>query len=839
MNHAGHPRPLPAMCATPPRVRPTARDGLWRQAWRQLLGWALRLWGLLRRAPLCLAVVWLTGAWLTPAQATPTYVVNEATILPGPCKHFEDGKPVQLPDDWRAHKIKPPAVACYRAHLYMPRSPTVPWALRIDRLPGNHRVTVNGVQLSTRHMESEAITSMATLPYLIELPVNVLLAGDNDIEIDVRMNPFRKPGISPLQAGPLADMRDDFDRWVDLTVYLPQMLNMSVAGMALFILLAWRARPRDVLFAYFGALMLIICGRNALYFVETISWPTPVVDWLFYASHAVTAYYQVMFGFSYSGIKVNRLVWPLRMVGFGLPLIGLGVMGTPHLDTLRLIAYPLMMGGGIFVVYKIVQTAWTKHWLEAMAMTLGPVGTMVSMTHDYLFLTPLLDVTDLYWTPYFAPVIFLGFALTLMRKFIEAMSLSERMNVTLEERVAERTRALEAANQSKTRFLAAASHDLRQPTAAIGLLVSLLRQQAKSPETRDLANMLDEAVASMESLLVGLLDISKLDAGAVKPDFQSVCLQDVFQAVRVHEQSAADAKGLRLRFRMPRQADGQHLMVLTDPMLLHSVLRNLVANAIRYTDHGGVLVAARRRGKHRLRIEVWDTGMGISPEHRERVFEEFYQVGNKARDRSRGIGLGLAIVRRTASVLGEQITLQSRVGRGSCFAIELPLNLVPVRRNTPVEAPRQPLSGRVVWLVEDDMLLRRALGEMLHSWGATTRTWPDAEALLDDLPTLLHNADDEHLPDTLISDYRLPGMNGLQLCQTLSVQLRALSRELQSLIISGDTDPAELARLSDSGQEVLAKPFRSERLLERLQARRAPRHFSLPRNAPDLGPAPL
>ncbi len=764
---------------------------------------------------LCLALC-MAGA----AQAAPTFIVDQASLSPGSCAEQQEGRTIKLPDDWRTLGIKPPAVGCYRVRLYMPRSPVVPWALRIDRLPGNHRVTVNGIQLSTRHMEGTTITSMATLPYLIELPVNVLLAGDNDIEIDVRMNPFRKPGIAPMQAGPLTDMRDEFDRWAGLTVDLPQTLNMSVAGMALFLLLAWRARPRDVIFGYFGCLMLVMCGRNALYFVETIGWPAPVVDWFFFAAQAVSTYYVALFGLSYANISLNRLLWPLRFMGFGFPVIGLVAMGTPYLDTLRLIAYPILMITGVWVVSRVVQTAWTRHWLEAIAMTLGPVGTFISVAHDYLFLTPYLDVTALYWTPYCVPIIFLGFALTLMRKFIDAMNLSERMNITLEERVAERTRALEAANQSKTRFLAAASHDLRQPTAAIGLLVSLLRQQAKDPGVKDLTNMLDEAVASMESLLVGLLDISRLDAGAVKPEFQSVGLHDVFQAVRVHEKSAADGKGLRLRFRLPRGVPGSQLMVLTDPMLLHSVLRNLVANAIRYTHSGGVLVAARRRGKHRLRIEVWDTGMGIAPDQLDRIFEEFYQVGNSARDRNRGIGLGLAIVRRTASILGEQVTVHSRLGRGSCFAIELPLNLVTSKRAEAPTAPTQPLTGRVIWLVEDDILLRRAIGEMLHSWGARTRTWADGEALLDELPALINDGDEESLPDTLITDYRLPGINGLHLVQTLGVHLRSQGHQLHSLIITGDTDPAEIARLSASGQEVLSKPFRSERLLERLNARR-------------------
>lgn len=767
----------------------------------------------------CWCLLWLAGT----VAASPNLVIDSATLAPGTCAEQRLGRGVSLPDDWRQLGIHPPAVYCYRAQLNLPTKPQEPWALRIDRLPGNHRISVNGQTLSTRHMEGEQITSMAPLPYLTELPAQVLQAGQNDIAIDVRMNPFRKPGIAPMEAGILSEMRDDFDRTTLLTVDLPQMLNMSVAGMALFVLFAWRSRPRDVIFAYFGWMMLIMCGRNGLYFIETISWPTPVVDWLFFATHSVTTYFQVLFGLAYSNTRISSNITPLRIMGFGVPVMGLLAMGTPYLDVLRLVAYPLMMAGGVWVVYKIIRTAWSRHWMEASAMTLGPFGTLVSMAHDYLFLTPYLDVTDLYWTPYFAPIIFLGFALTLMSKFIEAMNLAERMNITLEERVADRTRALEVANQSKTRFLAAASHDLRQPTAAIGLLVSLLRQKAREPEVKELTNMLDEAVTSMESLLVGLLDISRLDAGAVKPEFQSVCMNDVFQAVKVHEESAAAAKGLDLRFRLPQCIDGKQLTVLTDPMLLHSVLRNLVANAIRYTEQGGVLVAARRRGKHRLRIEVWDTGIGIAPEQQERIFDEFYQVSNAARDRTRGIGLGLAIVRRTASILGEQITLRSTTGKGSCFAIELPLQLSPSNKAFVKETEDHPLSQRVIWLVEDDGLLRRALGEILHGWGAHVRSWPDAEALLDELPHLLDLVDSEELPDTLISDYRLPGIDGLELVKQIGQQLgmhKEFTKQLQTLIISGDTNPAELARFDESGLTVLAKPFRSERLLEQLKSRR-------------------
>ncbi|RZI83593.1 MAG: response regulator [Rubrivivax sp.] len=760
-----------------------------------------------------LIVLWaMGGAW-----AAPSITVSKATLAKGLCSEHQTEIPVDLPDDWKTHDLKPPAVACYRAKLFMSRSPTAAWALRIDRLPGNHRITVNGIQLTTRHMEGSVINSMATLPYLIELPVNVLLAGDNDIEIDVRMNPFRKPGISPMTAGPIEAMRADFDTWTSLTVDLPKTLNWSVAGMALFLLLAWRARPSDKVFAYFGGLMVVMSSRNAFYFLETIDLPTPVVDWLFFSSHAFSTFYLVGFGLSYASADTERVINPLRWLLAAFVVASLTALGTPHMDTLRLIAYPIMMVGGVVVVTKVVQTAWRRPRLEAIAMTAGPVGTYLSVAHDYLFLTPYMNVTDLYWTPYCTPIIFLGYALTLMRKFVDTMNLSERMNITLEERVAERTRALEVANQSKTRFLASASHDLRQPTAAIGLLVSLLRQQKVEPQVKELTDMLDEAVASMESLLVGLLDISRLDAGAVQVQFQPVCLNDVFQAVRVHEKSAAEAKGLQLRFRFPADA-GPHLTVLTDPVLIHGVLRNLVANAIRYTQQGGVLVAVRRHGKRRLRIEIWDTGIGIAPDQQERIFDEFYQVGNSARDRSRGIGLGLAIVRRTASLLGEQVTVKSRVGRGSCFAIELPLNHVNTSKPAAPVSPQQPLAGRNAWVVEDDPILRRALGEMLQSWGAQVRTWPEGEALLDELPQLLAATARNQRPDILITDYRLPGINGLQLSQTIQAYLRESGVSLYTLIISGDTDPAEIARLSASGQTVMAKPFRSERLLEQLLA---------------------
>src|SRR5690606_21391940 len=217
----------------------------------------------------------LLGSGMVLAQsaapsASARQTLERVTLAHGLCEQSHPESAIRLPDDWAQHDISAPDIACYRAHLQLDRLPDHTWALRIDRLPGNHHIVLNGFELSNRHMERPTATSLATLPYLIEFPVHALRKGDNLSEASVRMNPFRKPGISPLSVGPMADMRADFDQWVLFTVDLPKILNLSVAGVALFLLLAWRARPSDRIFLYFAGLMLVMCSRNAFYFLETI-----------------------------------------------------------------------------------------------------------------------------------------------------------------------------------------------------------------------------------------------------------------------------------------------------------------------------------------------------------------------------------------------------------------------------------------------------------------------------------------------------------------------------------------------------------------------------------------
>ncbi len=378
----------------------------------------------------------------------------------------------------------------------------------------------------------------------------------------------------------------------------------------------------------------------------------------------------------------------------------------------------------------------------------------------------------------------------------------------LELRIDEATLALrakkeeaETATQSKSRFLAAASHDLRQPTHALGMFVARLAQLPHNTETHQLIGKLEASVQAMQDLLDGLLDVSRLDSGAVPVQIRSFALAPIFEQLRAELSVIAAEKGLRLRIR------SSTVGVVSDPALLHRILSNLLGNALRYTHEGGVLLGCRRTvdGRH-VRIEVWDSGIGIAPEHHEAIFREFYQVGNQERDRTKGMGLGLNIVARTAELLGHGLQMQSRLGHGTRFSLEVPLaapDAVLERRDSSRDKASAHLSGCSILVVEDDVLAREALVSLLHSWGCVAL---EADALAAALAQVRPDA----VPDAIVSDYRLPnGENGIDVIQRLRAQAQA---PIPACLISGDTDPHLMQLAKDAGLSLLHKPVRPAKL---------------------------
>jgi signal transduction histidine kinase len=273
----------------------------------------------------------------------------------------------------------------------------------------------------------------------------------------------------------------------------------------------------------------------------------------------------------------------------------------------------------------------------------------------------------------------------------------------------------ERASGAKTRFLAAASHDLRQPIHALGLAFSALAGRIQRPENKTLVQRIEETIEIIGEMLDALLNVSKLDSGVVRPVEGAVCVQHLFQ--RLEEAFCAEARqrGIRLRFR-PSAA-----WVRSDPAMLEQILRNLVGNALRYTERGGVLVAGRRRGQG-LRLDVWDTGCGIQPEKIASCFAEFHQLHNPQRDRAQGLGLGLAIVQRLARLLDRPLKVCSRPGRGSLFSIEVPrLQDDQIRSIQNVNeigqtAYQEQLPLRIL-VLDDERIVRQAMQDRLVGWG--------------------------------------------------------------------------------------------------------------------------
>ncbi|MCF8159066.1 MAG: sensor histidine kinase [Polaromonas sp.] len=240
---------------------------------------------------------------------------------------------------------------------------------------------------------------------------------------------------------------------------------------------------------------------------------------------------------------------------------------------------------------------------------------------------------------------------------------------SLEARVSQRTRQLQDKDRTKTRFLTAASHDLRQPIQAATLFIDSLKHSSLDERQRQTLAQLDLSVRSLRELLDGLLDISKLDAGAMRPERTRVGAHALLAKLGAEFASQALPKGLRLRVHYPRS----DIALDTDPQLLMAILRNLLSNAVKYTRHGGILLGARRRAGQ-VALQVWDTGIGMQPDQLERIYEEFYQIDNAQRDRSKGFGIGLAIARRTTELLGCPLKCVSQPGRGTHFELLLPIS---------------------------------------------------------------------------------------------------------------------------------------------------------------------
>ncbi|HEX5057149.1 MAG TPA: hybrid sensor histidine kinase/response regulator [Gammaproteobacteria bacterium] len=409
-------------------------------------------------------------------------------------------------------------------------------------------------------------------------------------------------------------------------------------------------------------------------------------------------------------------------------------------------------------------------------------------------LTFLLYIRE-YW--YIGIAVMMGLTILLHLSRLQEKTLIESIRIRFEkeellEELKKQKRQAEQANIAKSKFLAAASHDLRQPLHALGLYLDTLQTQLNTKRQEELVDKMGIATAALNDLFQSLLDISKLDAGIVEPAIIDCPINEIYKRLEVRFTPMAKAKNLEISF---NSGDD---VVVTDPLLLERILDNLIGNAIRYTNSGKITVAAVK-DKDSVQVAVADTGPGIPVHEQENIFKEFYQLHNPERDRTKGLGLGLSIVSRLCALLSHPLKLESEPKRGTKFTLSLP----PGNPANIAKAPQQnvrpgwDIKGSNILVIDDEAEIRDAMRQLLSNWGCN--------------PVCVDSADEAKAavlsglkPDLIIADYRLrESQTGVDAIRTI---IEALRTKVPGILITGDTAPERLQEAARSGFKLLHKP---------------------------------
>ena len=548
----------------------------------------------------------------------------------------------------------------------------------------------------------------------------------------------------------------------------------------LCVLVYWNVASRAGLLLWFGALALVI-------FVRMLRWRT------------------------YRGAKLlergpdkwlRETVWSCGATG---ALFGAGalIMMPPDLPV-----YQVTYGFSLFAMAVASMFSYNVHYPTFMAFYIPtvPVG-MIALAAQQ---------TPLTWGVaggmfLFTIVVFQSMG-SLNHAFLEAQKLRFQ-NADLVVQLTAQKNAAVAANLAKSRFLAAASHDLRQPMHALSLYLATLHGLALPSAVRPVLDNVDQCAQTMEKMFSGLLDISRLDAGTVLPEIEDFPIALVLDRIRIEFAPMARDRWLELRI-APSGA-----FVRSDPALIGRILRNLVANAIRYTHSGKVLVGCRRSGGL-LRLSVYDTGPGVAAEHLAKIFEEFYQIDPSQRVDAGGLGLGLAIVDRLAKLLRAPLVWYSKPGQGSMFALDIPLANAIAAAVPPDAGPQRghDFAGCLIVVIDDNPQVLDATRSLLESWGCDVVSAVSGADALRQFSTIAR------VPRALVCDYRLSaGESGIAVIERLRHEF---NKAIPALLITGDTGPEQIVEIGASGLPVLYKPLRVDELRRQMDQLLAERQLS-------------
>jgi len=547
------------------------------------------------------------------------------------------------------------------------------------------------------------------------------------------------------------------------------------------------------------AVNAIISGLLCIALQETV--PVDHLAWWLVAVYLVATTRFVIWGRFRAGSSNTALFRRLAIIGSGVNGFTWGVgslfLYAPHSPTSQFLLLITQFGMGAGAAYASAPAfaAVMAYLVPSVLLTSVPFfieGDSVHVTLGAMLFVFVAAAT------HFTYAISRTIARAIALRFENTDLIEELRDQTL---AAEQAReAAEEANVAKSRFLAAAGHDLRQPLHALGFFVDALQEQSLPADGRSIVTNIRRSVDVMEDLFNSLLDVSRLDAGIVRPRIATIALAPLMERVRVEYEPAATQKELSLK------VPGNSLFVRSDPVLLERIMRNLVANAIRYTDRGKVVLGARRCA-HGVRIEVWDSGRGIPKDKHREIFQEFRQLDNPQRDRRKGLGLGLAIVERLVKLLDHPLELRSQLGKGSMFAVTVPRgrreDFVPGEADGQIVVDRD-VANSLILVVDDEPDVRESMTALLSRWRCEVVTAESCEEMLQKLIYV------QRIPDLIVSDYRLKqGENGIDVVARLREEFNA---QVPALLITGDTGIEQLREAEESGLHVLHKPLNPSRL---------------------------
>ncbi len=732
-------------------------------------------------------------------------------------RHAERSTPqgtqtVTLPDDPALPAgADAPLRATYRMTFVL-EGPLRRMAMCLPGLIAHARIRVNS------HLVFDRLDDpLAPLPRgserlrFIEVPQEFVHLGANEVEIEIAAP--RSASVSQVFVGQPGLLEKRYARRLFGVITGPAIVAMVVASLALCMLLLW-ARRGDALYGYFGIGSL--CW--ALHTIWSIL-PAPLLSDVHRGVWWTTLYgffvvMLVIFSLRFSGWQWPRVERVLIVAALCAPLALYPASALGAFERVQELWLLGCIAAVMLALVAVGRYVWTHRNINSLLLVLTGAVSATFAVQDWMVNHEGRDNNPVYMVPYAGLLFVVLVAWMLIDRFVAASRELEAMNVQLEQRVvaksAELTQALqsmrvardhaEAANRSKTAFLAAASHDLRQPIHALGLYMEALADEPLAGTSRDLVQRMKASLRAMASMFNSLLDISRMDTGSLKPDVSVFRIDAVLQRLAAEFAAAAEHKGLRLSLRLSRQCS--QLNARSDPQLFERVVRNLLSNAVQNTPRGGVLLSCRLRAGGHWLVQVWDTGVGIAAADQQRVFEEFYQVGNPERDRRAGLGLGLSIVRRLCDLLRHPLQMSSRPGRGTCFSLQVP----STAEQPPAEDAAvlvSSLAGFAVAVIDDDGEVLDSMQRLLQRWGCRVHAAADAEAVIAQPGALAQVR-------AVIADYRL--RDGRTGTDAIALLRKATGRDLPALIVSGDSSPRRQPFAPDGGHEFLSKPVPASQL---------------------------